>query len=376
MTMIACTINRNVPVVMADILISGDQQPEKFILPSHNENILDFMDSRADFHPVMLLRKIYISKSNVCVAFAGDVATIKKFLEDLVIFCKAHPSADAFAMQQFCFGYGLKPGDDIAFLMVVADIVNEEYRFLKMKYGDWNETQSPIFGDVMAAGSGAEDFILETMEAANYLSGFPQDSIEIALQSNVILLCRLLSLEHISLRNTKNYWGAGFEMVYLMRQGFTFFDNITYIINHAAFDNTGGMEIPIPAIIMHYQYVDETLVITAINPQQGTTEVKENFIIIRYTEFKVKQFIVDPIYGGKTVDTDAIAADTSFTANRIAMGYVITTPAGDFLPASFNVGPELLVEYKHLESVTIRIRKEMNDALADLSKQWYEGMHF
>lgn len=68
--------------------------------------------------------------------------------------------------------------------------------------------------------------------------------------------------------------------------------------------------------------------------------------------------------------------DASFTCNRVAMGYLVTTPSGDFLPASFNVGDELVVEHIHNESVTITIRKEMHDMVADLSKKWFASMSF
>jgi hypothetical protein len=61
MTLIACTLNRSVPILLADILISGNQQPDSFILPSRNENLLDFFKGDTGHQPVCLLRKpIYL----------------------------------------------------------------------------------------------------------------------------------------------------------------------------------------------------------------------------------------------------------------------------------------------------------------------------
>ena len=376
MTMIACTMNRNVPILMSDILISGSKRPDKFILPSRNENILGLLKDLRDDGPVCLFRKIYIPKRNVCIAFAGNVHIISLFLEDLLIFCKANPTADGLEMQRFCLTYGLTPDHEISFLMVVADIVGDEYKFTRIKYGEWNVKMTPLFGEIISAGSGSQDFVREAMEDAEFISGQAADTIERALQANIILICKLLSTERVSLSHVKNFWGAGFEMVYLIREGFTRFENITYLINHADFNNTGETQIPIPEIIMNYKYVGEVLVITAINPLKGTTEENGDNIIIRYTEFNIKQFIVEPIFSSSDVDYNKLAGNPSFTSHINAMGYVISCPNGDFLPASFNAGPELLVEYQHDKSVTITIRKEINDTIADLSKKWFNAMNF
>jgi hypothetical protein len=191
------------------------------------------------------------------------------------------------------------------------------------------------------------------------------------------MLCKLLCSERVSLQSVKKYWGAGFEMVYLIRDGFRHFDGITYVINHAIFDNAGDIEIPIPEIIMHYRYAGDTLYITAINPLTGETEEKDNLIIIRYKKFNVRQFVVEPIYSTlQEADKQNIHPGLSFTDEIVAMGYVIETHNGDFMPASFNFSHEQVVEYKHNESLVITMQRELNDTVAQKAKEVFIGKQF
>ena len=376
MTMIAMTLNRGVPIIIGDILISGNEKPPDFILPSRAEDILSYLSSDAEMHPVFLNRKIYIPKQNVCIAFAGNLSVIKSFIQDLTIFCNALDKVTATSMQNFLTGYGLTRGHGISFLMLVAEEVNGMFETMTVTHGDWDKIISPLFGSVLSTGSGSDNFIEEVMEAAEFFSALPLEGVEIAAQANVILLCKLLSLERIGLKNVKRFWGAGFEMIYLVRGGFKHFDNITYVINHARFDGNGDIEIPIPEIIMHYRYIGEKLIITAIHPLKGETEIDGDAIIIRYKEFTERPFIAEPIYCSGISDDGNSLIDPSFSSERVAMGYVIETRTGDFLPASFNAGPELVVKYEYPDLLVITMHKELNDRLAREAKKVFINRKF
>ena len=79
MTMIACTFNNSTPIIIGDILISSNLKPASFILPTHSDDVVQFLADTSKYHPHSLSHKIYILKSNVCIAFSGDVAFFKTF---------------------------------------------------------------------------------------------------------------------------------------------------------------------------------------------------------------------------------------------------------------------------------------------------------
>ena len=163
-------------------------------------------------------------------------------------------------------------------------------------------------------------------------------------------------------------------MIYFDKDQFTKLDNITYIINQGAFDDNGGMEVPIPGIILHYKYHGEILVITVIKPYRGETETTDTTYIIRSKEFGITQFIVVPMNYQGTENFDEFAKNPSFTSTRNDMGYIIETTTGHYLPASFNPGPELEVIYRHPDSLIITMFKEINDILTAEAKAVFPNL--
>jgi ATP-dependent protease HslVU (ClpYQ) peptidase subunit len=365
MTMIACTMNVAAPVIIGDLLISDSVKPNKFIIPVLTEDVLQYLSSVSEFHPIRLDQKVYIIKSNVCIAFAGKVYYIKRFLEDISIFCKANTSMNAEKIEEFL---DENKHDDswkhFSFLILVVDKEDNHLRVGRFMHGDWVRVESDVFGEVFASGSGSIDFLKETKENVKIRSQFPPEDISYTLQVNIIMICKLLARERLSLDTVRQHWGAGFEMIYFDKDQFTKLDNITYIINQGAFDNNGDIgEVPVPGIILHYKYHGEILVITVIKPYRGETETTDTTYIIRSKEFGITQFIVVPMNYQGMENFNEFAKNPSFKSNHNAMGYIIETTTGHYLPASFNVGPELEVKYNHPGNLTITMFKDINDIL-------------
>lgn len=114
---------------------------------------------------------------------------------------------------------------------------------------------------------------------------------------------------------------------------------------------------------MHYKYHGDLLVITALAPFSGETRESETEIVVRYKSYKGNIFLVEPINFGQQIDLPKIAGEMSFSSNRVAMGYIFETEDGVFLPASFNVGDELKVEYDYPSSLVITMKREINDTI-------------
>lgn len=365
MTMIACTMNEAAPVVIGDLLISDSIKPDQFIIPTLSEDVLQYLSTDSKLHPLKLFQKIYILKFNVCIAFAGKIFYIKRFLEDISIFCQANDVIDTIKMNSFLEQHqNSESWKHFSFVILVVDKEVDHLGVGRFMHGDWMRVESEIFGEVFAAGSGSLDFLKETKEKVNLRTSYLPEDISYALQVNIILLCKLLASERLTLESVKKHWGAGFEMIYFDKDHFTKLDSITYVINQGIFNDKGDItEVPVPGVILHYKYHDEVLVITVIRTHKGTTHATDTSYVINCKEFSTIQFVVTSIGYSGTEDFDQFMQNASFTSTRTAMGYIIETANGHYLPASFHIGKELEVKYDHPLGVTITMAKEINDIL-------------
>lgn len=370
MTMIACTMNQAAPVIIGDLLISDSIKPDKFIIPVLSEDVLQYLSAESEFHPICLYQKIYIVKSNVCIAFAGQVFYIKQFLEDISIFCKAHEIVNSEKMKEFLEQHeNADSWKYFSFLILVGDREDGQPGVGRFMHGHWMAVESKIFGEVLAAGSGSMYFLKETKGNVKVRTQFLPGDIGYALQVNIIMICKLLASERLTLDSVKKYWGAGFEMIYFEKDHFTKLNHITDIINQGIFNDSGDIvEVPVPGIILHYKYHGEILVITVIRPHKGRIQGTNTSYIISSKEFEIMLFIVVAMNYQGTENFDEFAKDPSFTSTWNAMGYIIETATGHYLPSSFNVGPEIEVKYEHPNSITISMFKEINDTLTAEAK--------
>jgi diadenosine tetraphosphate (Ap4A) HIT family hydrolase len=273
MTMIACTLNKAMPVLIGDLLISSSQKPPAFELPVLTDDVVQYLSSEASDHPIRLDQKIYVLKENVCIAFAGDVADIKKFLIDITIYCKAKEEITTLDMQQFLQQHvGSDTWKEISFVILVAERLRDEIGIGKFLHGQWLKADTELYGEVWATGSGAEDFLIEASVKMDFSGNYEPDDAEHVIQANLIMICRLLAQERKTLNSVKNHWGAGFEMIYYDGRQFKKVDEITYVINYGKYTDAGGIrQVPIPAIILHYKYFGELLVISVIRAFSGNT---------------------------------------------------------------------------------------------------------
>jgi len=334
---------------------------------------MQYLTEPASFHPYRLNQKISILKDNVCCAVAGDVPPLKEFLKRLRYFCASRPSVSISDMNAFLTAYQLpQSGSGVSFLLLVVEREHDGYPLGLFHRGNWTPLTTDLFGEVIAAGSGASSFLEGLQRDVTLRSGYPEDSLDRAIQRTVILIASLLAEERSILHTVKKHWGAGFEVVYFDGNKFQKLDNITYVINQGRYDAGGKvLEVPIPAVVLHYKYHGDLLVITAIAPFSGETEIADAEIIVRYKSFKVNAFVVEPLNFGQTIDLANLESKASFLSERVAMGYIIETEGGRYMPASFNVGNDLRVEYTHPSSLVITMKKEINEAIIKASEEQF-----
>ena len=139
MTMIACTINRFAPIVIADILISQKDKPNSFNIPVLQEDVLQYL-SGINEHPISLDQKIYILKHNVCIAFAGTVGYFKDFLEDISIFCRVTDNITIRKIEDFLNDYATEEiWQNFSFLILVVETQNDCNLISRLHHGNWKQ---------------------------------------------------------------------------------------------------------------------------------------------------------------------------------------------------------------------------------------------
>ncbi|MFT3681233.1 MAG: hypothetical protein QM791_13235 [Ferruginibacter sp.] len=376
MTMIACNINDVAPIVIGDLLISQSIRPSNFKIPVLHEDVLEYLSEPTDLHPVSLDQKLYILKPNVCIAFSGTVGFFKKFLEDISIFCKAKDIVTTKEIAVFLDDYNKDEWSEFSFVLLVAEKEASHFWVGKFLHGQWLKGETEILGEVFSSGSGSLDFLKEVKESIKVLP-INAEGINYVLMANILMICKILGKERLTLNTIKKHWGAGFELIYFDGNKFRKLDDITYVVNAGRFDLNGEInDVPVPLAIMNYKYHNELLVITVLKPNKGTTETTDTKYIIISEDFKIEQFIVSPIDYDSSPENMQNLPGPSFVSNRNAMAYIIETESSHYLPVSFNVGPELVVKYKHPHQIMISMNKLFNDTMTAESKASYLNFRY
>lgn len=140
---------------------------------------MDYLVEPASLHPYRLKQKTYILKDNICVALAGDVSSLQVFLRDLRYFCSSRTVVSNRDMASFLTNYRLdKKGTGVSFLILVSERLTDEYQLGIFKRGHWTELSTEVFGEVIAAGSGAETLFEGLKREVNFSTGYPDDSLD------------------------------------------------------------------------------------------------------------------------------------------------------------------------------------------------------
>lgn len=365
MTMVACIINDSAPILVGDLLISNLNKPTTFSIPSTGEDVVKFLPDVSQYYPEGFYQKLYIPKPNVCIAFSGKVFYIKQFIEDISIFCKANEVITAGKMQAFLEGFRETDiSEHFSLVMLVAEIKDNELEIGRVNFGKWIKDKTSFLGEIYASGSGAEDFLKEVLKELRVESNFKSSSIDYVLQTNTLMICNLLTQERLTLNTIKNFWGAGFEMIYWDKNRFTKMENITYIINLGKAVDGKIIDVPVPEVILNYRYYEDLLVITSIKLLDGKIRENGSFYIFSSKPFQVKQYVVPPIGYKGNVDSERIKKEVPFKSYTNGMGYLIeTSPISYYTPVCFNSGQEIEVDFTNPELFTMKVAKSLNDKM-------------
>lgn len=363
MTMIACTLNDQFPIIHSDILITGTDKLETFYVPALTSNLMEVLPKGKLYHPAGLKRKVTLLNDRICFAFAGDVAEAEKLLEDLKIYCRV--MGNVTKDQLFDEVQKRDISDELDFFIVVMEAAGEGYVPQIIYYNQCRIIDIPVFGKTLLLGSGGDDFLKAATQVVWPLSNIPTSPVE-AVQTDMAMITGILSSERVDQHTFRNWWGAGIETIYWDGERFANLQEVSFVFHHWFRNTEHDVGHPVPVKVTHYKYIDDMLFIVDVVSANWKKKVVEDKFIFDLEEPGFGLFVVGSIDDKRSVDWAKLRDHISFSSMFVGMGYIITDGNRLLGPSGFHGARDVSVEYRHKSSLRIEVRRELYDRIGSV----------
>jgi hypothetical protein len=385
LTLIASTLNYEMPFVISDLVWSGKRRGSPIPLPTHPpHDPLHRSRTRFRHQSVRMMQKMYIIADNTCIVFAGDSEEIQILLLSLKSIFSNRTFISRKNIDDFLQSYVLqtKFAESGFFIMQVEhtldnSITVNQFHFPRSQPSDsdagegWQTLHHPLYEEVFACGTGIDDLFNVIGAPRDFKSSYSKGDFMLAVQTNLVLTAKLLALERTSRYTLRNFWGGGFETAFYNGKRLEKINHLTYVISQAYLDDYGRFGLPIPVVIMHYHYFNDILYILSLEAERYAISENDTFIFFTSQpgEYKASIFEVEGIDLGD-IDDAPFPEDLTFTSNKVAMAYAFIDHEGRiYNPAFFNLGPEITVAYQQGKTLTITIDLSINRELIYMANQ-------
>ncbi len=379
MTMIAFTLNYNIPFVVGDILFTSENSTEDIQLPTQASDLRERLAEGKAF-PVALLQKIYIMKPNLCVALAGKGTAMQSFLEELRIRCKYYGDweINKDILITFLNDLNLKNTfENSAFCFMLLEGQSGSFQDIEIGHPPeaWKIMENDLFEKVYVCGSGDEPYLRRMQIETKHKSSHQKGDFFYAVQNNITLFARLLAEEKSTSHTIKDRWGAGFETIYFNTESFAKFDNLTYIIFQGEYINDlGDIGELYPVLIMHYKYYGDTLLISSIDITGGDANIQDDETYFYSKKINIEHYKIGTLYKDYEEDKN-IPVNKSFSNERIAVGFAIRTKTGVHSPAFYTEKDGARINYSEEEKlVVISIKSQIIQDIRKISKESFPNL--
>lgn len=378
MTLIAHSINFRVPFIVGDLLLSGNEKIP-FTPPTVFVDASQYLDEPGrNYFPSELAQKIYVVAPRLAVALSGSVYEMIEFLKELRHICKVYDNTiKQDHIHQYLRDYDLRAnfGNSSFYMMLVEHTDQNSIFVSEFNFGNWNNAESDVYEEISANGSGAKGFNEWANAPMKFISSHEKGEIWYAIQSNVCLMAKLMAIERSTLGTIKRNWGAGFELMFYDGTTFIKFDQVAYLIFEAQFDEAGNIGEPILTKAIYYKYKGEILKIVSIDIGKAEYREENSMLQIKGTSLRVGIYPVYPIDLGLTKNQDELSSNISFQTERVSAALIITKNKESlYIPAFFNEGPELKVEFQQGESFEVSMMVEIMSRIRTHSKEAYPNI--
>lgn len=229
MSMITFTDPNNMPVLIADSLISGLDNESTLETPDHPRGISGVFPEKSGFVPTYLARKTFLINSNLAIAMAGGEVHMRAFREDVQEHFRTHPDCSEAMVNRFLHQYKEDQHGKIvlknidALLLTTSRIDKNKHIYHLMTPGirqpDFVEITSSNLGTVLASGCGADSLrnAIQDIDTYSFHGTGPTENwsnSDEAIARNLCLIARLHKVDELTGKMLLDYWGGGYEVIY------------------------------------------------------------------------------------------------------------------------------------------------------------------
>ena len=223
MTLIAGFIKDGCPILTGDLLLSTqDNTTREIFLPTTGIISKEYL-SKAKYKPCGLCQKVNLLSSNLAVAWAGSMDRAREFMRRVIeARLQTRPS---YAALQEIFNQTNGTGDDqIAIIGIYRD--GKEMRTFSFNASPVSSTGA--FEYFRAEGSGANTLVDIINHGGERITSGNPNNLERAVGTAITLDAKLLSEEILTRKPLEKAFGAGYEILHPLGQGFSKFNDLTY----------------------------------------------------------------------------------------------------------------------------------------------------
>lgn len=360
MTLIACTLNYKIPILIGDILITNNEKGT-FNIPTLKGDFADFLGDEIN-RSHYLAQKTYVIRPNVCLVMAGNVAEMTDFLRDLKMECAYHGTVTDQHIEAFINRYDVKTNmaESSFLIFVLGEVVLPNITQKHFMHGPWLSYNNELFEGAFTCGVGSKQFF----EYMDNIMGVGDENFVIhrhreVVSMNIILTAKILASERATQKTLLNQWGGGFEMVYMYGGEFVKLDNISYLLCTAKVVE-GGFDF-YPEKLMHYEYFNDVLFIYSLEILNYKKEVLDEIVNITSSEFNFMIYVVRPL-DLKEPLADRDLPSFSFGTDLLAVGCSYDVNKFVYTPSYFVGEGNTFVRYGHDEKkLEITVPRKMYD---------------
>lgn len=360
MTLIAMAITDKPPILTADILVTSEDGEANVKLPNRPAPLSDEEVRHLRNKPLRFLQKIHVIQPNICICMAGGVYYMRVILEDFRNFCRWRSNDGNRVLtfqevREFFSGYDQDVLSEIVCGIAVASNDISGFVFSPDIHKHiWQSGVSDDFGAVLAAGSGAKQYLEHINWHHQMDSSHEPGEFMYAKQVNFAFITKLLSKENLSLKSLEAYWGGFLETCYFKEGRFEKAGDVVFVISDAEADQEANLGLPIPRLFIYSQYIDNILYLTTVEATDFFLDQSEEYIEYVSFNFTKTLFKVEEIDARNAPDSLTQDSDLSFVCNNIAMGLNVRIGPKFIQPMSgYTEGGDVRVEFADVDYIRL-----------------------
>jgi hypothetical protein len=378
MTLIAMAISGMPPTMTADVLITSFDGELGVRLPNRPMPLAVEEVQHLTYKPDKLLQKLYVIQSNVCMCVAGRVYELKLILDDFRNFCswKSNEGKSQVNFEEIRDFFSSYDEDILKQVVLgIAIAIDQENGLVftpDIHKSAWQGDSSNEFGAVLAAGSGAEQYLKHITWHKLFGSSHQPGEFMYVKQVNFSFITKFLCKENLSLKSLEDYWGGFLETCFFNGKCFEKVGNVAFVISDAATDDYGNMTTPVPKLFIYSQYLENVLYLTTVEASDFQIDVSEDSISFISKHYSKSLFPVEEI-DAKCPPSALYENDNlSFISTKVALGINVKITVGVHLPISaYTEGEDVKVEYVDGESIKFIWPVHLHEKLSSMVKESY-----